>query len=61
MTLEQRRQMIEAQRATALTNVKLAETALRAAENEFNRIDDELDRITELEWQETERRLRRAS
>jgi hypothetical protein len=59
VTLEQQSKMLAAQRETAKTNVDLAETALAAAEREFKRIDDEMDRISELQWQETERRLRR--
>jgi hypothetical protein len=61
MTLEQQAAMLAAQRATAKTNVDLAETALAAAERELKRIDDELDRVSELECREIERRLRRAS
>jgi hypothetical protein len=61
MTLEQQSQMLAAQRATAKINVDLAEAALAAAEREFKRIDDEMDRISELQWQEMERRLRRSA
>jgi hypothetical protein len=60
MTLEQQSQMLAAQRATAKTNVDLAETALAAAEREFTRIDDEMDRISELQFQEINRRMRRS-
>lgn len=59
MTLDQQNKMLAAQRATAKANVDLAETALAAAERELKRIDDEMDRISELEWQDFERRQRR--
>lgn len=59
MTLEQQAKMLSAQRETAVANVRLAETALEAAEREFKRIDAEMDEVSELQWQETTRRLRR--
>lgn len=58
MTLEEQNKMLAAQRETACANVRLAETALTVAERELKRIDDEMDAISELQWQETERRLR---